>query len=128
MSDFTRYYATDIFHDKTGALQVKSKWVQFNAPTTNGTVIAAVTGKAIRVLSITAHVDTATFTKCYLKDGSGGSYLISWGFNTTSDTIIFPHEVAGWCETTAGTGLYADITNIAGATWYVSVRYIEVTY
>lgn len=125
---FQRYYAPDIFTDKNGRLTVKSKWVQFNAPTANGLVVTAVTGKAIRVLSITAHVDTATFTKCYLKDGSGGTYLMSWGFNTTSDTIILPYNLAGWCETTAGTGLYADITNIAGASWYVSLRYIEVTY
>lgn len=90
-------------------------------------VVAAVSGKRIRVLgmilsSVGAGISGVSFT-----DGSGGTLKLSTtapSNATVAPQVHFPFEEAGYFETTAGTGLFVDV----GTTGcYVFVQYVAYT-
>lgn len=123
---FHRHWATDIYQDSTGVLLVKHATFSIAAATSNSLVVAAVTGKNIRVLSMILGVATGgAMTGIKFKSASGGTALTDDIQVPVGSVILDPNHY-GWCETTAGQGLYADTT--AGSTVKGSIRYIEVTY
>lgn len=108
-----------------GYLAEKFAIANVAAGTTDGAVVAAVSGKKIRVLSyslsaLAAGATTATFTSKPGGAGSAVSPVISLGANgfaaESSDSGLF--------ETVAGQGL--SLTTAAGAGVGVRVTYIEV--
>jgi len=123
MSDFTRYYATDIISDKTGALEVKTARFAVVAGTASQAVINAVTGKRIRILS--AFISSLQSSAGAMSFLDGGNNIFTWQVSTGAAPIILIFNPAGWLETTASTGLNvaADLTNFFG-----SLRYVEVSY
>lgn len=77
--------------------------------TNNQQVIAAVTGKIIRVMGLIGWNDAATVGRPVFKNGSGGVNLcvgIHIAPNTTENTMPLPIVHSGYFETTAGTGLF----------------------
>lgn len=92
----------------------------------NRTVVAAVSGKRIRVMGYQIQSTGATQGAFVLKDGSGGSQL--GGSFTAPPSTAAPMKLevkeGGYFETTAGNGLFADITT---ATVQIEVSYIEYT-
>jgi hypothetical protein len=114
---FTRYYATDIISDKAGVLQVKSAVASIGVGN-NQSVIAAVTGKNIRVVAAILQSASGTIQ---FKSASGGTMLTA----VLSPPLTLVHDTMGWMETTAGQGLFADVVT---ATVQVTLRYVEVTF
>jgi len=105
-------------------IEIKTKHVLVTAGATNVQVVAAVTGKRLRILSVVAEHPT-TASELALKDGSGGANLLLLAIAAGAANQILPPNSLGWCDTSAGVGLYADAG--AGANVNVSVRYIEYT-
>lgn len=122
--DPLKYYRRKGRHSE--ALVVKSAPKELSTGT-NQVVVAAVTGKRIRVMAMYGHSNTATRSQVELIDGSGGSSLLHpTEFPGTNDenTFHLPPWDAGYCETSTGTGLYANVT---GAAADFTVFYIEYT-
>lgn len=93
------------------------------ALTADGDIVAAVTGKKIRVLAMTVNVDTAN-DDLDVEDSSGGTNL--WKFvNVPLGVSVLPFNPVGWFETTSGNALYGDIT-LAGTSVNIAVVYLEV--
>lgn len=85
------------------------------------TVVAAVTSKKIRVLSLSLTVG-ATATNVTLNSASSAkTCLIACGAN---GGVIWPHSPVGWFETVSGEAL--TVTTGAGSTTGIHVVYIEV--
>lgn len=97
---------------------VKRAFANIAAGTTDGAVVAAVTGKRIRVLAVALHPgDTAT--DCTF---SSASTDISALFAALANTpTILPHSPHGWFETKPGEAL--NLTTGAGSTVGVQVVY-----
>lgn len=83
----------------------------------NATVVAAVPGMKIRVLSMVLVIKSAA-TDMTLQSGAGGTALLP-AFNAVG-THVLPHNDGGWCEAAAGALLNLASTNTNGS--------IEVTY
>lgn len=99
-------------------LTVKTAFVSLAA--FPGTVVAAVTGKKIRVLSASFSHSAAGSTS--LTDGSGGTVRIT--VNHAANTSVQVHPSRGSImETTSGTGLFATATAGTANIW---VQYVEV--
>ena len=91
----------------------------------NQQVIAAVTGKIIRVMGFSLQSTTAVNSLIYLKNGSGGGmFHIQW--TPASNQPIVPFDVCdgGYFECSVSTGLYTDVVTAAGI---VNVNYIVYT-
>jgi hypothetical protein len=90
--------------------------------TTDGSVVAAVTGKKIRVLAVYAK-NGATATSITF---NSGSTAISAVFtNGANGDVLLPYAPVGWFETTSGAALTAT-TSGAGASHAVQVVYTLV--
>ncbi len=76
----------------------------------NQTVIAAVTGKRVRVMGYKTQSTTGVQGAYVLKDGSGGTTL-DGGFAPPLAGLPFliPVQEEGYFETTDGVGLFADV-------------------
>lgn len=92
----------------------------------NQTVIAAVTGKRIRVMGFVVQSNTSTQGELEFIDGSGGSLLFQSIHCPPSTALPFVLELKdpGYFETTAGTGLFADVVTAAVN---ATVFYVEYT-
>jgi hypothetical protein len=115
-----------MFVDTNGApIEVKSVSGALLASTANQSLIAAVTGKRLRVLSIIVNSAGAT-TVISLKNGSGGAIIMSFNVpaSTNGENAVFDIDPIGWCDTAAGVALVADL---GGAICGYSIRYIEYT-
>lgn len=122
--DFTRYYATDLMHDKTGALQVQQAYLSITAGTNDQAVINAVAGKAIRVLGV--HISNLGAGNVKLKSGTGGGgYAITHITAGDGDKLHLELNPLGWMESAVGVGIYSDAY---AANYYGVVRYVLVTY
>jgi hypothetical protein len=73
----------------------------------NNTLVAAVSGKKIRVLSL--YLNTVSAVTVRFEDGAGGTALS--GVMSLPDTggMVLPHNEGGWFETTAGTLLNMEL-------------------
>lgn len=88
---------------------------------TDSSMVAAVTGKKIRVLSI-AMVAGGTATDATF---NSGSTAISCLFaNAANGGAVLPFNEHGWFETVAGAAL--TVTTGAGSTTGIQLTYIEV--
>jgi hypothetical protein len=105
---------------------VLGAFISLTGSATNIPVVAAVSGKKIRVLSICL-TSAANMTQPTLKNGSGGAviYQMTCPANTGEHPdVVRDLNPFGWCETSTGVGLYAD----AGTTTQnIQVRYVAYT-
>lgn len=118
-----------IFKDTNGGpIEIKTKYIQILSSDTNRSVIAAVTGKRLRILSITGYSqDAAAVGYVLLKDGSGGTSLVLLKLDPAAPAnpmLILDLDALGWLDTSAGVGLFADG---AGQNCILNLRYIEYT-
>lgn len=91
----------------------------------NQQVIAAVTGKRIRVISYKIQSANTAASAYAFKDGSAGTVLDGgYGPSNSGLPLMMPPFDAGYFETSTGVGLFADIVT---HTTSVQVYYIEYT-
>jgi hypothetical protein len=113
--------------DKGGVCVVKDVYITLLAGTANQSIIAAVTGKGIMVLSGSIRSTNAAGTITFL-DGSGGARLCSKYLpalaGNVDPNVQLPPQWWGNMRTTSGTGLFA--TTTGADTVIVSLNYIEV--
>ena len=74
----------------------------------NNTLVAAVTGKKIRVLALTATM-TGTAVTIRFEDGASGTALTGQMQPTQGQTLTLPFNPVGWFETTAATLLNMEL-------------------
>ena len=111
--------------DGSNVLTLKRAKANIAAATTDGSVVAAVSGKKLRVLAAVVMAGgTATNITFNTKPAGAGtaiSMLFACGANGGA-ALPFAH--GGWFETSSGEGLSA--TTGAGSTVGVQVIYVEV--
>lgn len=109
---------------KDGVVKVKSVSVSLSVAN-DQTVIAAVSGKRIRVLAYRYQSSSATQGAFALKNGSGGSTL-DGGFAPplAGLPMLIPAFTPGYFETSVGVGLFADVVT---GTVSMQVYYVEYT-
>lgn len=119
----------DLFIEK-GGVTVTPQSVQLilAASAANQALGSAVTGKRSRLLSLVVSSRSATATDILIKDASGGASLLVVAVpGNTSDepnVILIPNKY-GWCDTTAGNGLFVDVGSAEGVN--VSARVAQFT-
>lgn len=105
--------------------QPKRAFANIATATTDGSVVAAVAGKKIRVLAVSVTTGaTATSTTFNTKPTGAGTAIsatFTLGANGSKEMAFNP---TGWFETNAGEGLSAT-TSAAGATTGIHVVYVE---
>ena len=74
----------------------------------NNTLVAAVTGKKIRVLAF-AITMTGTAVTIRFEDGAGGTALTGQMQPTQGQTVTLPFNPVGWFETSAATLLNLEL-------------------
>lgn len=125
---FTQLFPARLFEEPYSIpIQINSVVVTGTAAATNATVVAAVTGMSIRVLSILVS-SAGVASSTTLKNGSGGASLLSIfvpANTVASPNVFLENGPYGMCETGAGVALVMDTG--AGANTTVSVRYITFT-
>ena len=107
---------------QNGLIEIKTAYKAIDATTANQEVLAAVTGKRIRVIGFTCFSDT-TATLLSLKDGSGGATKLFIAVPEATN-VFFPVTEFGYMDTSFGVGLFADGQSIRTR---LCVRYIEYT-
>ncbi len=125
---FTQYFAEGLMIDKTGNLPFYFYGSGAAlAVAANTSVIAAVTGQKIRVTKIWLANGGAAGSIIF-RNGNAGALITTFidvdapaGFHSTRQ---LPFDPTGYCETSAGVGLYADI---AGSAIWVGLQFILVT-
>lgn len=106
-----------------GAVFVKRAIANVSASTTGGTIVAAVPGKRIRVVSM-AMVSGGTATSVtILGNTTALSPAIPMGVN---GVFVLPFSEHGWLETAVGEGL--KVTTGTGSTTGIAVTYLELNY
>ena len=97
-------------------------------------IVAAVTDKRIRVLSLALLAKTGTGLNFYFKSGTGSTYIFgnnnaTMPLDSTGATgtpgFVLPYNIVGWMETSKGEALNL----VLDAAEYVggSVQYLEVS-
>lgn len=124
MSDYQKYFPSTIFQDKDAPCPVLGISV-IQAASTTATIVSAVTGKAIRVISMHAYNDAAGSGLLTLLSNATAIMRIFAPGSTLGIHNNFEFNPAGWCETVAGEPL--KLTTPAGANFHVSLRYITFT-
>ena len=89
----------------------------------DNTLVAAVTGKKIRVLAAFFTM-TGSAVTIRFEDGAGGTALTGQMGPTAGQTIVLPFNPVGWFETSAATLLNLDLSG--GQSVDGSLVYIEV--
>jgi hypothetical protein len=90
----------------------------------NATVIAAITGRKIRVMGFVIQGDGGV-SKITFKDGSGGATLfgpITVSSSATPSQLAIGIVNSGYFETSSGVGLFADVVTTAAN---MNVFYID---
>lgn len=91
----------------------------------NQEVIAAVSGKQIRVMGLCLAANTATQPGVVLRDGNGGTIKVAiTPPANTNPPFLWPIVDSGYFSLTVSTKLSADITTAAAN---IHVHYIEYT-
>lgn len=94
------------------------------ASTTDGAVVAAVSGKRIRVVALVAQCAATATTITFNSKPAGAGTAISSAFaNGINGALVLGFNPAGWFETVAGEGLTA--TTGSGSATGVTVVYVE---
>lgn len=113
---------TGVLADGAGnSLTVKYAKASIAASTTGGVLVAAVTGKKIRVVSLFALCGATTTNTTLLSNTTAltGTLVLP-----VAGTLPWQYNPAGWLETVAGEGL--KVTTGTGATVEFIVSYVEV--
>jgi len=87
----------------------------------NNTLVAAVTGKKIRVLAVFFTM-TGTAVTIRFEDGAGGTALTGQMGPTAGQTIVLPFNPVGWFETSDATLLNMELSgaqSVDGALVYI---------
>ena len=87
----------------------------------NNTLVAAVSGKKIRVLALFATM-TGSAVTIRFEDGAGGTALTGQMGPTAGQTIVLPFNPVGWFETSAATLLNLELSgaqSVDGALVYI---------
>lgn len=118
-------YPGYMFVDTNGQpIEIKNAYKSIDATTADQSVIAAVTGKKIRVLSIIARDDGAG-TEVVLKTAAGTPAMRFYvNVNTSFENTVFDLNPLGWMDSAAGGAITADG---GAAAVKISIRYIEFT-
>lgn len=90
----------DYYYDLSSDQRIKRAVIDA-ASSGDNTVVAAVTGKKIRVYSCIL-VMTGTAITARFESGAGGTALTGQMQPTQGGGFVLPHNPAGWFETTAG--------------------------
>lgn len=107
------------------ALTPKFAFANPPASTTDGTVVAAVATKKIRVLSVAFVAGgTATTLTFNSKPAGAGTAKTCLFANAANGGAVLGYNPLGWFETTAGEGLSA--TTGAGSATGIQLTYVEV--
>lgn len=115
MKDFSRYWYKTIFENQSGDVPATAVLINLTAATNNVQLIAATSGKIIRVVSM--HLTSSgAATNVIFKSNSGGTmvdrFYLPLNTSAPPDTIL-PLNLAGWFETAAGHGLFTDCGAVA---------------
>jgi len=89
----------------------------------NNTLVAAVTGKKIRVLAAFFTM-TGSAVTIRFEDGAGGTALTGQMGPTAGQTIVLPFNSVGWFETSAATLLNLELggaQSVDGSLVYIEV-------
>lgn len=104
---------------------VKYAFANIAAATTDGSIVAAVAGKRIRVLAaVSADAGTTTAITFNTKPAGAGSAISALFQQVINGGPLLPYSPAGWFQTNVGEGLSA--TTGAGTASGVQVVYVEV--
>ena len=89
----------------------------------DNTLVAAVTGKKIRVMALAVQATVAVGFR--LEDGAGGTALTGVMELPVSAPFVLPFNPVGWCETSAATLLNMELdaaTQVSGLLTYTEVE------
>lgn len=109
MADFQRLNPLAFYETPKEVCPVLNKFVSLGVGA-NQSVVAAVTGKRIRVMGLVAQSNNAASGVLQLLDGSGGTLLYSYPLPTNAQpTEKLPIVNSGYMETSTGVGLFATV-------------------
>ena len=114
-----------LFLNPTGSVRVPELYAKATvaASQTDSSIIAAVAGKKIRVLSIVAITGGTATTSTFNSKGSGAGVAISAPFSFGANGgFVLPFNPAGWFETVSAEAL--TVTTGAGSTTGYQVTYV----
>lgn len=116
---------TSSIYAGTTALTPKFAKANVAASSTDSSIIAAVTSKKLRVVSLVMVCGaTATNITFNTKPGGAGTAISMLFANAANGGAVLGYNPVGWFETSSGEGLTA--TTGAGSTTGVQITYIEV--
>lgn len=119
------YLTTDGIRNGTTLLTPKFAFVNVAASQTDSSVVAAVTSKKIRVLSLYMVAGaTATNVTFGSKPGGASTAKSALFANAANGGAVLPFNPLGWFESASGEGLC--VTTGAGSTTGIGVVYVEV--
>jgi hypothetical protein len=105
-------------------IQSEVQFVAIQAAAADNTIVAAVAGKKIRVVSLVL-VATGGANNARLESGTGGTPVTGIMGLAANGQLILQQNTAGWCETVAGQLLNLELsaaTAVAGVLGYVLVE------
>jgi hypothetical protein len=117
---YTRHFAEGMIEDKTGVLLPKQVTATVTGATLQ-TIVTAVTGKRLRVISGFASTETANAKVIF---SSNATAVTAWIFPEQYKVFKMDPNLVGWFESNTGEAIKA--TNATGDV-FVSLRYVEVT-
>lgn len=108
----------------TGGISAQTKYAVIDAATNgDNTIVAAVTGKKIRVMSLFMTM-TGTQVTIRFESAAGGTALTGQMLPIQGHTIVLPFNPAGWFETVAGELLNMELSggqSVDGCLTYIEV-------
>lgn len=105
--------------------QIKSALANIAASQTDASVVAAVSGKRLIVVSLACQAGATATNVTFNTKPSGAGTAISPQFqNGANGGVVLPYNKQGWFRTNSGEGLAA--TTGAGSTTGILVNYVEL--
>lgn len=90
-------------------------------------LVAAVTGKKIRVLSMVLNRHGGTTVTVSIRTNNGSGTRILYDVGISDDTsLVLPFTDEGWFETASGEALYLQQASTANGTISVTLSYQEI--
>jgi hypothetical protein len=111
-----------VYYDEAGVQLTVKRAVIAAASSGDNTLVAAVTGKKIRVVQAVLLAAGAVTVR--FESGAGGTALTGAMSNADTTGIVLPLSPAGWFETAAGALLNLELSagvSVAGVLAYVEV-------
>jgi len=123
-------FAGGIFYDTNQQpIEIKNGYVSFSDSESNQVLVAAVAGKKIRILSMTARAAGAVGGLVIKRAGSSTAvWRITLPLDSTGVNYFAPLHEIGYLDSATGGALHYDSGSQAGYTGgSISFRYIEFT-